>query len=71
MLFHEHLRLGWWLPLEIACLILIVVGYVEIAKSPVATGSDLQPEPEAVPAGGGAGGGDGHWRATPEGPGAQ
>jgi multidrug transporter EmrE-like cation transporter len=67
MLFHEHLRLGWWLPLEIACLILIVVGYVEIAKSPVATGADLQPEPEAVP----APGGDGRWRASPEGPGAR
>jgi drug/metabolite transporter (DMT)-like permease len=68
MLFHEHLRLGWWLPLEIACLILIVVGYVEIAKSPVATGADLQPEPQSVPAGGG---GDGPWRASPEGPGAR
>lgn len=36
MLFHEHIRLGWFLIPEIVGLALIVVGYIEIAKSPVA-----------------------------------
>jgi hypothetical protein len=40
MLFHETLRLGWWLIPEIVCLGLIVVGYIEIAKSPVAMAHD-------------------------------
>ena len=40
MLFHETLRLGWWLIPEIICLGLIVVGYIEIAKSPVAMAHD-------------------------------
>jgi drug/metabolite transporter (DMT)-like permease len=72
LLFHEHLRLGWWLPLEIVCLILIVVGYVEIAKSPVAMGHDEAP-PEKSPSVSSADASaspDGRWRASPEGPGA-
>jgi hypothetical protein len=40
MLFHEQLRLGWFLIPEIVCLALIVVGYIEIAKSPVAMAHD-------------------------------
>ncbi|MGO9782349.1 MAG: DMT family transporter [Streptosporangiaceae bacterium] len=40
MLFHEQLRLGWFLIPEIVCLVLIVVGYIEIAKSPVAMAHD-------------------------------
>jgi drug/metabolite transporter (DMT)-like permease len=69
MLYHEHLRLGWWLVLEIIALILIVVGYIEIAKSPVATGADLDPATasalDARP------GHTGPWDASPEGPGAR
>jgi drug/metabolite transporter (DMT)-like permease len=48
LLFGEHLRLGWFLIPEIVALILIVVGYIEIAKSPVATAhdeEDVQPSP--------------------------
>ena len=46
MLFHEHLRLGWFLIPEIVCLALIVIGYIEIAKSPVAMAHDeSQPSP--------------------------
>ena len=46
MLFDEHLRLGWWLIPEIIALILIVVGYIEIAKSPVAMAHDeSEPSP--------------------------
>ncbi|HEX3750676.1 MAG TPA: DMT family transporter [Streptosporangiaceae bacterium] len=40
MLYHEHLRLGWFLIPEIVALGLIVVGYIEIAKSPVAMAHD-------------------------------
>ena len=40
MLFHEQLRLGWFLIPEIVSLALIVVGYIEIAKSPVAMAHD-------------------------------
>ena len=40
MLFGETLRLGWFLIPEIVALVLIVVGYIEIAKSPVATAHD-------------------------------
>ena len=40
LLFGEHLRLGWFLIPEIVALVLIVVGYIEIAKSPVATAHD-------------------------------
>jgi drug/metabolite transporter (DMT)-like permease len=44
VLFGEQLRTGWWLPLEIACLAVIVVGCVEIAKSPLAAaGGERQP----------------------------
>jgi len=40
MLYHEHLRLGWFLIPEIVALALITVGYIEIAKSPVAMAHD-------------------------------
>ena len=44
VLFGEQVRTGWWLPLEIACLALIVLGCVEIAKSPLAgAGGERQP----------------------------
>jgi len=44
VLFGEQVRTGWWLPLEIACLAVIVVGCVEIAKSPLAAaGGERQP----------------------------
>ena len=47
LLFGEQLRLGWFLIPEIVALVLIVVGYIEIAKSPVATAHDeaVQPSP--------------------------
>ena len=46
MLFHEQLRLGWFLIPEIVCLALIVIGYIEIAKSPVAMAHDeSEPSP--------------------------
>jgi len=40
MLFGEQLRLGWFLLPEIVALALIVLGYIEIARSPVATAHD-------------------------------
>ena len=58
LLFGEQLRLGWFLIPEIVALVLIVVGYVEIARSPVATAHDeaVQPSPPAaVDAAAGAG----------------
>ena len=47
LLFGEQLRLGWFLIPEIVALLLIVVGYIEIAKSPVAAAHDegVQPSP--------------------------
>jgi drug/metabolite transporter (DMT)-like permease len=46
MIFREQLRLGWFLIPEIVCLGLIVAGYIEIAKSPVAMAHDeSQPSP--------------------------
>jgi len=45
LLFGEHLRLGWFLIPEIVSLLLIVVGYIEIAKSSVATVNDEEVEP--------------------------
>lgn len=47
LLFGEHLRLGLFLIPEIVALALIVVGYIEIAKSPVAMANDeeVQPSP--------------------------
>jgi drug/metabolite transporter (DMT)-like permease len=47
ILFGEQLRLGWFLIPEVVALILIVIGYIEIAKSPVATAHDeaVQPAP--------------------------
>lgn len=46
VLFGEQVRTGWWLPLEIACLAVIVVGCIEIAKSPLA-GAGNEPQPDA------------------------
>jgi drug/metabolite transporter (DMT)-like permease len=46
VLFGEQVRTGWWLPLEIACLAVIVVGCIEIAKSPLA-GAGNEPQPGA------------------------
>lgn len=43
VLFDENVRVGWWLPLEIACLAVIVVGCVEIAKSPLVGAGEHQP----------------------------
>jgi drug/metabolite transporter (DMT)-like permease len=40
MLYHEQLRLGWFLIPELLALALITVGYIEIAKSPVAMAHD-------------------------------
>ena len=52
MLFDEHLRLGWWLIPEIIALILIVVGYIQIARSPVAMAHDeSEPSPPVEAAG--------------------
>ena len=47
LLFGEQLRLGWFLIPEIVALVLIVVGYIEIAKSPLAAAHDeaVQPSP--------------------------
>jgi drug/metabolite transporter (DMT)-like permease len=67
MLYHEQLRLGWWLLPEITALILIVVGYIEIAKSPVATGHDEAPS-RPVPAADAPASPDGRWRTSTEGP---
>jgi drug/metabolite transporter (DMT)-like permease len=46
VLFGEQIRTGWWLPLEIACLAVIVVGCIEIAKSPLAAAGN-EPQPSA------------------------
>ena len=43
VLFDENVRVGWWLPLEIACLAVIVLGCVEIAKSPLVGAGEHQP----------------------------
>jgi len=40
VLYGESVRTGWWLPLELFCLALIVVGCVEIAKSDLAIAPD-------------------------------
>jgi drug/metabolite transporter (DMT)-like permease len=69
VLYGEQLRLGWFLLPEIVALVLIVLGYVEIAKSPVATGHGLSPD-EASPDGAEASSPDRRWRARTEGPGA-
>ncbi|HEY0717726.1 MAG TPA: DMT family transporter [Streptosporangiaceae bacterium] len=46
MLFHETLRLGWFLIPELIALALITVGYIEIARSPVAMAHDeSEPSP--------------------------
>ena len=47
LLFGEQLRLGWFLIPEIVALVLIVVGYIEIAKSPLATAHDEAVQPSA------------------------
>jgi drug/metabolite transporter (DMT)-like permease len=70
MLYHEQLRLGWWLLPEIVALILIVVGYIEIAKSPVAMGPDVAPPDQPVSAADAPVSPDGRWRTSAEGPGA-
>lgn len=45
--FHEKIRLGWLVPLEIAAIALIVFGAIEMSRSPLATsGADSQPEAE-------------------------
>jgi hypothetical protein len=49
VLFGEQVRTGWWLPLEIACLAVIVVGCVEIAKSPLAAASGERQPGTQVP----------------------
>jgi drug/metabolite transporter (DMT)-like permease len=49
VLFGEQVRTGWWLPLEIACLAVIVVGCVEIAKSPLAAASGERQPGAQVP----------------------
>ena len=52
MLYHEQLRLGWFLIPEIVALLLITIGYIEIAKSPVATAHDeTEPSPPVQAAG--------------------
>jgi drug/metabolite transporter (DMT)-like permease len=66
MLYHEQLRLGWWLLPEIAALILIVVGYIEIAKSPVAMGSDVEPPDQPVSVANAPASPDGRWRTSTE-----
>jgi drug/metabolite transporter (DMT)-like permease len=71
LLFHEHIRLGGWLAVEIAALILIVVGYVEIAKSPVAMAAYETPDQGAGEQAEASAGPDGRWRTSPEGPGAR
>ena len=40
VLYGETVRTGWWLPLELLCLALIVIGCVEIAKSDLAIAPD-------------------------------
>jgi hypothetical protein len=40
VLYGETVRTGWWLPLELLCLALIVMGCVEIAKSDLAIAPD-------------------------------
>ena len=42
VLYGEQVRVGWWLLPEIAALIVIVVGCVEIAKSPLAAAGPAQ-----------------------------
>jgi hypothetical protein len=36
-LFNEELRTGWWLVPQIICVLMIIVGCVQIAKSPLAS----------------------------------
>ncbi|MFB7916436.1 DMT family transporter [Streptomyces sp. NPDC056061] len=39
MLFGEHLRTGWWLVPELVAIALIAVGSVDLARSPLASGT--------------------------------
>jgi drug/metabolite transporter (DMT)-like permease len=47
--FHERLRLGWLLPLEIAAIGSIIFGAIEMSRSPLAA-SDTDSDREAEPA---------------------
>lgn len=38
LLFDENIRFGWWLVLMLLGLIVIVLGYVELSRSPLASG---------------------------------
>ena len=40
LLFHEHVRLGAWLPLELFGVLAIVAGSIELARSPLVAGDD-------------------------------
>lgn len=47
MVFHEKLRLGWLLPLEIAAIGSIIFGAIEMSRSPLAsTEADSERKPE-------------------------
>ncbi|MGH3414978.1 MAG: DMT family transporter [Actinocrinis sp.] len=50
LLFDENLRFGWWLMPEVLGLIVIVFGYVELSRSPLASGQS----PDALPPSDGA-----------------
>jgi drug/metabolite transporter (DMT)-like permease len=49
VLYGEQVRVGWWLVPEIIALIVIVLGCVEIARSPLSAAHPGQPETAAVP----------------------
>ncbi len=49
VLYGESVRAGWWLLLQIVSLAAIVVGYIEIAKSPIASGHDERPANSQLP----------------------
>ncbi len=50
LLFAEDIRFGWWLLPEVIGLIVIAVGYVELSRSPLASGHS----PDAAPPSDGA-----------------
>ncbi|MFJ4921491.1 DMT family transporter [Streptomyces sp. NPDC088725] len=45
-LFSEHLRTGWWLLPELLAVALITAGCIELARSPLATGTRPKPKPK-------------------------